>query len=94
MSTQLLPRSTFIICLLSRYNIDVFEMCFNDVEKVADGDRQIESLLRGEVNPFLHVWSVMQQGWPGIVIPLIIISPCQGIKQSLAEEAKCPAMNY
>jgi niacin transporter len=29
----------------------------------------------GGVNPLLYVWSVIQQGWPGIVIQLIIVPP-------------------
>ena len=28
-----------------------------------------------ETNPLLYLWSVIQQGWPGIVIQLIIIIP-------------------
>ena len=29
----------------------------------------------GEANPLLYVWSVMEQGWPGMLIQIIIIPP-------------------
>lgn len=29
----------------------------------------------GEANPLLYVWSVIEQGWPGMLIQLIIIPP-------------------
>lgn len=32
-------------------------------------------LSHGEANPLWYVWSVIEQGWPGIVIQLIVIPP-------------------
>lgn len=32
-------------------------------------------LSRGEANPLLYVWSVVEQGWAGMLIQLIIIPP-------------------
>lgn len=29
----------------------------------------------GEANPLLYVWSVIEQGWPGMLIQVIIIPP-------------------
>ena len=49
---------------------------------------QSESFLGPEANPFMVVWTVVRQGWPGIVIQLVLIPVVIWLTSGLLRAAK------